>query len=39
LCDWMYALKVVAGIGLLFEQPVIAHLGKFFVQITKSQSQ
>jgi hypothetical protein len=27
LCDWMYALKVVAGIGLLFGQPVMAHLG------------
>jgi hypothetical protein len=27
LCDWMYALKVVAGIGLLFEQLVMAHLG------------
>jgi hypothetical protein len=23
----MYALKVVAGIGLLFGQPVMAHLG------------
>jgi hypothetical protein len=27
LYDWMYALKVVAGIGLLFGQPVMAHLG------------
>jgi hypothetical protein len=27
LSDWMYALKVVAGIGLLFGQPVMAHLG------------
>jgi hypothetical protein len=26
LCDWMYALKVVAGIGLLFGQLVMAHL-------------
>jgi hypothetical protein len=23
----MYALKVVVGIGLLFRQPVMAHLG------------
>jgi hypothetical protein len=23
----MYALEVVAGIGLLFGQPVMAHLG------------
>jgi hypothetical protein len=27
LCDWMYALKVVACIGLLFGQPLMAHLG------------
>jgi hypothetical protein len=27
LCDWMYALKVVAGIDLLFRRPVMAHLG------------
>jgi hypothetical protein len=27
LCDWMYALKVVAGIGLLFGQPMMVHLG------------
>jgi hypothetical protein len=27
LCNWMYALKVVAGIGLLFGQPVMVHLG------------
>jgi hypothetical protein len=27
LCDWMYALKVVAGIGLLLGQHVMVHLG------------
>jgi hypothetical protein len=27
LCDWMYALKVVVGIGLLFGHTVMAHLG------------
>ena len=27
LCDWMYALKVIACIGLLFGHPMMVHSG------------
>ena len=27
LWNWMYALKVAAGMGLLLGHPVMAHLG------------